>query len=624
MQKRIRQSLVIVHDTGMVAVALTAAYTLSNASTPADGGWAALSLLIGLLVPLQIAALRWKGLCRETWSFTRIEDLWDVTQAVMLATITGGLLVFLVNRLDGVPRTMFVLYPVFAIFLLVLPRVIHHVMKEKQFGSDRQNSPSGERVLILGAGKTGERLVHDMIADGHFRPIGFLDDFKGSRAGRIHGVPVLGTIDDLSEVIREHMPQLLVIAMPTASTSQMKRVVERCEQSGLPFRTVPKLQDIMRGHQPIVSELREVAIEDLLGRDPVNLDWHAITEGLASKTVLVTGGGGSIGSELCRQIARLAPTSLVILDNSEHNLYNIELELRRDFPNLVLRAHLGDITDEAAVENIFHNTRPDIVFHAAAYKHVPMLQNQVREAVRNNVIGTRTLAQAADRHGCDIFVLVSTDKAVNPTNVMGASKRVAELYCQNLCRHSATRFITVRFGNVLGSAGSVVPLFQQQIKQGGPVTVTHPDITRYFMTVSEACQLIMQAATMGKGGEIFVLDMGKPLRISYLAEEMIRLSGKIPGHDIKIIYTGLRPGEKLYEELFYPQENLTHTRSEKILLAQHREGDWSNLSAVLDIMEQACRNYDEGTLKNALKRLVPEMGEAKERSNVVPIAMGRT
>lgn len=354
------------------------------------------------------------------------------------------------------------------------------------------------------------------------------------------------------------------------------------------------------------NELKEVAIDDLLGREQVQLDWTAIRTRLSGRRVLVTGGGGSIGSELCRQVARLGVESLTILEQSEFNLYAIEQQLRRDYPDLLLRAVLGDCGDLATCEHVFVDARPEIVFHAAAYKQVPLLQGQLREAFRNNVLGTRTVAQVADRCGVDGFVLISTDKAVNPTSIMGACKRIAELYCQNFARQSRTRFMTVRFGNVLDSAGSVVPLFREQIRSGGPVTVTHPEITRYFMTIPEACQLILQATVLGEGGEIFALDMGEPVRIRDLAEQMIRLAGRQVERDIAIVYTGLRPGEKLFEELFHPQEQYVKTAHAKIFLAQPRAMAWALLAAQLAQAEAAVRDFDEPCLQRILEQLLPE------------------
>jgi FlaA1/EpsC-like NDP-sugar epimerase len=343
-----------------------------------------------------------------------------------------------------------------------------------------------------------------------------------------------------------------------------------------------------------------------LGRESISLDWKAITKGVAGKAVMVTGGGGSIGSELCRQIARLSPATLIVFEHSELNLYQVELELRKKFPNMPLVPVLGDVCDGIAVERVFQDHKPQVVFHAAAYKHVPMLEGQVRAAVENNVFGTRTVAAAAVEHGSRCFVLISTDKAVNPANVMGMSKRVAEIDCQIRGSGSKTRFVTVRFGNVLGSAGSVIPLFQSQISSGGPVTVTHREIKRYFMTIPEACQLILQAAALGKGGEIFVLDMGEPVKISDLAEQLIRLSGKKPGEDIEIVYTGLRPGEKLYEELFHDQEKFSATKHPKILLSESRHVDAKAFEQAMIEFRKACDSADEIKIRDVLVGLVPE------------------
>jgi FlaA1/EpsC-like NDP-sugar epimerase len=353
----------------------------------------------------------------------------------------------------------------------------------------------------------------------------------------------------------------------------------------------------------------------------VELDWTAIREELTGKRVLVTGGGGSIGSELCRQVARLGAATLTILDVSEFNLYEVERELRAAYPDLVLTPLLGDCGDAAAVEHAFDEARPEVVFHAAAYKHVPLLERQAREAFRNNVLATRTVAAAADRHGTGCMVLISTDKAVNPSSVMGACKRIAELWCQNLAARSKTRFITVRFGNVLDSAGSVVPLFREQIERGGPVTVTHPEIARYFMTIPEACQLILQAATLGTGGEIFALDMGEPVNIRYLAEQMIRLAGKRPGIDVPIVYTGLRPGEKLFEELFHPLEAYRQTAHRKIFLAQSRSIGWDLLAAQVERGAQGAESFDDEAVQRCIATLVPEFSRypATAGDNVVPL-----
>lgn len=613
-----RRLAVIAHDLVMVGVAFGLAYlSRYNFSVP-HPGWQPLAQMLVLVVIVQGAILWWTRLYRGVWRFASIPDLWNIIRAAFFGALAVSLALFIYNRLEGVPRTSLMVYPVFLVFLLGAPRLIYRMWKDHGLNPGR--SSGKQRILILGAGRAGEMLAREMRRDAACAVIGFLDDDARLRGAKVHGIPVLGQTADISDVVRQIDLDIIVIALPSATNAQMQRVVELCEKTGIPFRTLPRLQDLVSG-RPVVKALREVAIEDLLGRDPVTLDWERISQGLAGKVVLISGGGGSIGSELCRQIARLGPQALIILEQCEFALYTIEAELREIHPNLTLHARLGDVCDATCVDRVFRDHHPSVVFHAAAYKHVPMLEEQVREAARNNIFGTRNLAFAADRHGCSTFVMVSTDKAVNPANVMGATKRIAEIVCQSLSRRSKTRFLTVRFGNVLGSAGSVVPLFKRQIESGGPVTVTHPDVTRYFMTIPEASQLILQASVMGKGGEIFVLNMGESVKIRYLAEQMIRLSGKVPGEDIDIVYIGLRPGEKLYEELFYSQESFSTTSHEKILLAHSREADWHALSDKLELLDDACRRYDEEAAKTLLKDMVPELGQkaGSPGDNVIPL-----
>jgi FlaA1/EpsC-like NDP-sugar epimerase len=393
--------------------------------------------------------------------------------------------------------------------------------------------------------------------------------------------------------------------MPSASAEQMRRVVELCDQSDVPYRTLPKVQDILDGTARS-QDLRRVSLDDLLGREPVSLDEERIRKRIADKRVLITGGGGSIGSELCRQVARLKPREIVLLEQTEFSLYSIALEITEEFPDVTLHTRLGDICDEPGVVDVFLAHQPEVVFHAAAYKHVPSLQEQVRETIRNNVLGTEIVSRVARKHACETFALISTDKAVNPASVMGASKRLAEMLIQAQNSLSSTSFITVRFGNVLGSAGSVVPLFEKQIYEGGPVTVTDPQVTRYFMTLSEACQLILQASVLGQGSEIFVLEMGEPVKVDYLARQLIRMSGLIPGRDIDIVYTGLRPGEKLDEELFHYDEKLAETTHDKIRLAESRSVDPEKIKEGIEKLIEASRKADSLAMNEILKHLVPE------------------
>ena len=558
---------------------------------------------LAIIIPVQLLTFVTLGLYRGVWRFASLPDIVRILKAVVIGAAISMFFLFFITRMEGIPRSVPILYAMLLILFLSGPRLLYRWIKDHHvyLHSSRQ------RVLIIGAGRAGEMLVRDMLRRGgaQYKPMAFIDDRARRQGQEVHGVPVVGGSDEIPNVAKRMSIELILLAIPSSSAAQMRRVVDLCEQAGMPFRTVPNLRALVSG-QVSINELRKVSIEDILGRDPVSLDWDAISTGLAGRTILVTGGGGSIGSELCRQIARLAPARLILFENSEYNLYSIERELRQHFSGLTLDAFLGNVGDIAAVNWVFNTCKPEVVFHAAAYKHVPMLEHQVREAVQNNVLGTRNIAMAADRFGCSEFVLISTDKAVNPANVMGTSKRVSEIFCQNLNARSKTRFITVRFGNVLGSAGSVVPLFREQIASGGPVTVTHREMERYFMTIPEASQLIMQASVIGQGGEIFVLDMGEPIKISYLAEQMIKLSGKEPGQDIEISYTGLRPGEKLYEELFHSQEALEATSTKKILLAKHRKVDWDLLASAMQDLEQGCEIYDDARIVQRLQELVPE------------------
>ncbi len=595
--------LAILHDLLMIPVAWIGAYWLrfNLGIIPAYFMQSALENLL-IVVVLQGVVFRYFGLYRGVWRFASLPDLIRISKAVLVGIAFSATALFISTRMDGVPRSVFPLYGLLLIALLGGARFVVRWSKDR--GIYRDNA---RRVLIVGAGRAGEMLVRDLLRTKEelYQPIGFVDDNRAKQGREIHGVRVLGACEEIIDFADRLDINLIVLAVPSADSTNMRRLVGLCEKTGVPFRTVPPLDHLMSG-QVNISQLREVLIDDLLGREPVSLDWRTIELELKGKTVLVTGAGGSIGSELCRQIGRLQPAHLILLDRSEFNLYSIESELLKSFPDLSITRWLNDVTDQVAMEKIFSRSRPEVIFHAAAYKHVPMLESHIREAASNNVLGTRRMAEFADRFRCEAFVMISTDKAVNPANVMGTSKRAAEIYCQNLNQRSRTRFVTVRFGNVLGSAGSVVPLFRQQIESGGPVTVTHREITRYFMTIKEACQLILQASVMGAGGEIFVLDMGEPVKIAYLAEEMIRLSGKVPGQDIDIVYTGLRPGEKLFEELFHEKEALQSTAHEKILLARYREFEWKRLNEVMDEIKLACAAYDEERIRSLMKELVPE------------------
>ncbi|MGD8274419.1 MAG: nucleoside-diphosphate sugar epimerase/dehydratase [Thiohalocapsa sp.] len=591
------------HDLVMVPVAWLLAYwTRFNLERiPAD--YLATALQVLPVVMALCGVLYWGfGLYRGVWRFASLPDLLRILKAVAATTLATVVVLFVINRSENLPRSVPPLFFLFQLALLAGPRLLYRWLKDH-----RLSLGSGERVLIVGAGRAGEMLVRDMRRAGarQYEPVAFVDDKLRRHGADIHGVPIRGGTELIPRLAQDLSIDLILLAIPSASAAEMQRLVGLCEATGLPFRTMPQLQNLMDGHVS-VNQLRAVSIEDLLGRNPVTLDWDGLRAGLADRVVLVTGAGGSIGSELCRQVVAAAPRRLLMLDNCEYNLYRLEQEFVERHPTLSLGRWLLDVGDRVGVEALFARERPQIVFHAAAYKHVPLLEDQLRAAVRNNVLGTGVVADSARRHRCERFVLISTDKAVNPANVMGATKRAAEVLCQGLAVGSGTRFMTVRFGNVLGSAGSVVPLFQRQIERGGPVTVTDPEVERYFMTIPEACQLIMQAAVIGVGGEIFVLDMGKPVKIQDMAQHMIRLAGREPGRDIEIRYIGMRPGEKRFEELFYHVETLAETQHSKIRIARRESADAEAVAAWRAELERCVERCDTQALAARLREVVPQ------------------
>jgi FlaA1/EpsC-like NDP-sugar epimerase len=476
-----------------------------------------------------------------------------------------------------------------------------------QIGSAPSSTKDAIRVLILGAGDAGEMLLRE-IQQRHlarFDPVGLLDDDPGKRGAHIHGVRVHGTIGELPAIVASLEVAEVIIAIPSATGAQMRTIVDLCKTAGVRFRTIPGLDHLIDG-RVTVSQLRNVAIEDLLGRDPVKLDTAAISNAMRGRVVMVSGAGGSIGSEICRQVCRYGPGALLLVERAENSLFHIHRELASSHPDVPLVPCVADVGDAARMEKLFVEMKPSVVFHAAAHKHVPMMEWNPGEAVKNNVLGTRSLAEQADRHGVERFVMVSTDKAVNPTSVMGVSKRIAEIFVQALSQRSKTRYVTVRFGNVLGSAGSVIPIFQEQIAMGGPVTVTHPEMKRYFMTIPEASQLVLQAGTMGEGGEIFILDMGSPVKIADLARDLITLSGLKPGEDIEIRYTGIRPGEKLFEELSVDAENAEKTRHPKIFVGRFRPHAWDEVNRHLAGLSHAAAEGAPDRIREWLRAMVPE------------------
>jgi len=565
---KIRRLLVFLHDLSAAGVAWVLAFWLRfNLDIPrefAEIMWRRLPLVL-LVYALVFLAF---GLYRGLWRYASLPDLQRIVLAVGLGAIAVPAVMAITRSASGVPRTVYLLAPLLLLLAMSASRIAYRAWREGQL-IPLVAKPTAAPVLVLGAGAAAASLLKELALSRQWRVVGLLDDDTGKHGGEVLGVKVLGRVGDVAAVAgRLHVTQA-VIAMPGASHGQRKRAVDQCARAGLSVMTVPALTDIVSG-KVSVSALRAVELDDLLGRDPVELDNEGLHAFLDGRTVLITGAGGSIGAELARQIAGFAPRKLVLFDSSEYALYSIEQEFRDARPGVRVVACIGDAKDERRVAEVFARHGPNVVFHAAAYKHVPLMEGEnAYEGVANNVLSTLVVARAAQAAGADKFVLISTDKAVNPVNVMGASKRLAELLCQALQAAGNTQMVIVRFGNVLGSTGSVVPRFREQIARGGPLTVTHPEIQRYFMSIPEAAQLVLQAALMGKGGELYVLDMGDPVKIADLARQMIRLSGFAEA-DIRIEYTGLRPGEKLYEEPLADSEATLATPHAKLRVASAR------------------------------------------------------
>ena len=542
------------------------------------------------------------GAYRGMWRYVGVKDLQRIVLTVGLAAALVGACVFMFQLRD-VPRSVLILQPMLLIMAMGGTRFLYRAWRERRlYGGVRFE---GEPVLVLGAGDAAMALLRELKHSREWRVVGLLDD-DGSKRGRdIDGIPVLGSLDSVAAHAGRLGVTHAIIAMPSSSAGQRRRAAELAGAAGLAVLTVPAMADVLSGKLS-VSQVRKVELEDLLGRDPIQLDDEGLHRLLTGKRVLVTGAGGSIGSELCRQIARYAPSRLVFFEQSEYALYRIEQEFAGGLKDVGIACVVGDVKDEASLTAAFARHRPEVVFHAAAYKHVPLMENEnAWAALRNNVLGTWRVARAAMAAGVGKFVMVSTDKAVNPTNVMGASKRLAEMVCQTLQAESRdTHFVTVRFGNVLGSSGSVIPRFREQIARGGPVTVTHPDIIRYFMLIPEAAQLVLQAGLMGQGGEIFVLDMGEPVKIVDLARDMIRLTG-FTEEEIRIVFTGLRPGEKLFEELLADGEQTLPTPHPKLRIARAQAAlSAAECEELRAWLEGASK--DEQAVKRQLARLVPE------------------
>ena len=598
----VRRLLAFAHDLAATAIAWTLAFWLRfNLDIPGEFAEVMVTRLPWVL-GIHAAAFWALGLYRGLWRFASLPDLRRILAAVGIAALATPAILAFARLGFSVPRSVFLLSPLLLVLIMGGSRLAYRAWKEGHFAS-LVAKPQATPVLVLGAGAAAAGLLKDLAAHPAWRVVGLLDDDARKQGSELLGEKVLGPIERVGEVASRLNVEQAVIAMPGATHQQRKRAVDLCKQAGISVMTVPALADIVAG-KVAVSALRPIELDDLLGRDPVQLDAAGLHALLDGKAVLVTGAGGSIGAELCRQIARFAPARIVLLDSSEFALYSIEQEFRDQRPDTPLAAIIGDAKDERLMNGVMNRFRPQAVFHAAAYKHVPLMeQDNAFQAVANNVLSTLVVARAAARAGAQKFVLVSTDKAVNPANVMGASKRLAELACQALQPSGDMQYVIVRFGNVLGSTGSVVPRFREQIARGGPVTVTHPEMQRYFMSIPEAAQLVLQAALMGKGGEIYVLDMGEPVKIADLARDLIRLSGYAEA-DIRIEYTGLRPGEKLYEEPLADAETTLPTPHPKLRIARVRPVG----SRSLEELEAWLANPDPDpdTVRRRLREWVPE------------------
>jgi FlaA1/EpsC-like NDP-sugar epimerase len=552
---------------------------------------------------------------RGWWRYVGISDLIGIASSSLVSTLIIVFLWFVslnsplrsyshVERLTEVYQSVFVLDMFLTLVLLgglrMVIRLYYEEFRAVELGRLK-------RFLIVGAGNAGEALLREIhrMPVTQYDVVGFIDDDPAKKGISIHAIPVLGTVERLPEICAKHNIEEIAIAMPSATRQQLRHVIQLCEGTKIRFRTVPSITDIASGKFK-VSQIRDVDINDLLGREAVQLDLDLIEKYARDKIILVTGAGGSIGSEMCRQLCYFKPKLLLLIEQAENPLFNIERELNAKFPEVPIKSVICNITDKIRVEEIFEKYSPEVIIHAAAHKHVPLMELNPGEAVKNNVVGTGVVADTADKFGCTNFVMISTDKAVNPSSIMGSSKRIAEMYVQDLNRTSKTHFVTVRFGNVLGSEGSVVPIFNKQIAEGGPVTVTHPDMKRYFMTIPEASQLVLQAATMGQGGEIFVLDMGEPVKIVDLARELITLSGFVPGRDIEITFTKPRPGEKLFEELSIKGEDMQATRHPKINIWKNIPMDRAKLHAGIADLVEAAKTQDYKAIVDKIEKLVPE------------------
>ena len=607
MKQRIKTGLFVLSDTVLVVVSFFLAYLIrfdfEYESIPKNFVQY-IPILLGITIILKISVFILFKLYRSLWRYAGIYELVSVFLA---SAITNGAMFAYIAFVDRLaPRSIFVITGMIDVFFIGGSRLVYRLYRRLVLGRVIKVD-NLKRVAIFGAGDAGAMIAKEieLHPEMRYKLVAFLDDSDDKKGRKVNGIPVLGGIEDIEDVVDSKNIDEIIIAIPSAKPAIINNIYERCSKTDCKVKILPSMSQLIN-ETISLQKIKDVDIEDLLGREPFMANLEEIAQYLGGKVVLVTGGGGSIGSELCRQIASYEPRKLLMLDNYENNLYDILNELTKKYPELDLVPIIANVREMNRLDEIFAEYKPNIVFHAAAHKHVPLMESHPEEAIKNNVFGTWNVAHCADKHQAERFVLISTDKAVNPTNVMGATKRIAEMIIQSLNEKSKTEFVAVRFGNVLGSNGSVIPLFKKQIEQGGPVTVTHPDITRFFMTIPEAVQLVIQAGSMAQGGEIFVLDMGQPVKIMDLARNLIRLSGFEPNEDIDIEITGLRPGEKLYEELLMNEEGLKATKHNKIFVAKPLHTDYELLKRELEHLSTTIyKTADHQEIKEYVKVLVP-------------------
>jgi len=565
---------------------------------------------------VSLIVLYFSNLYKTIWKYASISELLTIIKTSLVLNILFLITIYFVNL--AIPRSVILINFMTIIILMGGFRFTLRIIKEYSIRRNTSKSNKRLKALIVGAGDAGEIIVREMNKHHELdiEIIGLIDDDPAKQNLKIHGYPVLGTTKDIPKLIKKYDIYEVIIAIPSADGSTIRKIYELSNQKSVGVKIVPGVFEILNGDVDLI-QIRDVKVNDLLKREPVDLKAEKITEYITEKTVLVTGGSGSIGSELCRQIAQFNPKQLIILDINENSIYFIKLELENKYPNLNFETIVGSIRDQDKLEQVFKHYQPDVVFHAAAHKHVPLMEDSPEEAVKNNILGTKKLVEKADKFMVKRFVFISTDKAVNPTNVMGASKRVAEMIIQHFNSKSKTKFMAVRFGNVLGSKGSVIPIFKKQIENGGPITVTHAEIKRYFMTIPEAAQLVIQAGTLGNGGEVFVLDMGKPVKIIDLAEDLIRLSGLKPYEDIDINIIGLRPGEKLYEELLVKNEKSIPTKHERIFINDLEIVESKKLINKVEMLKEAAAKGDRNQIITILVSLLNNY--QPQRDNITKI-----